>query len=311
MIRYRRSAIQWPKAAKIAVIPSVAFETWPNDLGLAGTHQHGLPRAVPANAVFKRDLRTVWDRQFGERVGIYRLLDIFEQEGIATTFWFNGINVERFPDLAREMEAMGHEIACEHWVHDYAFMKSEEEERLSIRRTVQAFQRVLKHHPHGYLSTGIQPSEVIPKLLVEEGFRYWVDPQNEELPYTLKVAGRKLVVAGSYTAGTALNDYRVYTNGMTSRQFTELLKDSFDLLYEEGEKGRPNLMLCGLHPFISGRPSRALALREFFRYAKSRSDVWFARCGDVADWWHQNYLDSYTEEWPNFYGALLKEGEDR
>jgi peptidoglycan/xylan/chitin deacetylase (PgdA/CDA1 family) len=309
MVTWRRQPIRWPNNAKIAVIPSVAFETWPQDLGLPGTHQHGLPRSCPPNAVFKRDLRTVWDRQFGERVGIYRLLELFENEGIRTTFWLNGLTVQRLPELAKEIETLGHEIACEHWIHDYAFMKSYEEERESIHKTVSSFEKTLNHHPRGYLSTGIQPTDDIPKILAEEGFLYWVDPQNEELPYTLRVGNKQLVVAGSYTGGIILNDYRVYTGAMTPADFLQVWKDNFDYLYEEGGKGRPGLMLCGLHPFVTGRPSRTMVLRQFLRHAKSFPDVWFARCYEVAEWWQKHYMDSYVEDWPNYYGALWDKSE--
>lgn len=300
----KRPSIEWPDGAKIAVIPAVCFETWPADLGLAGTLQHGLPRPIPTNAVSKRDLRTVWDRQFGERVGIFRLLELFEEEKITTTFFLNGITVERFPELSQEIEKLGHEIACEHWIHDYAFMKTAEEERESIRKTVAAFQRVLKHHPQGYLSTGIQPSEDIPRLIVEEGFRYWVDPQNDEIPYTLMVDGKELIVTGGYTGGTIMNDYRSYGAGLTPRELFQVWKDSFDYLYEEGQKGRPSMMLCGLHPFLTGRPARALAFRDFLRHAKRLPGVWFPRCVDVVDWWAKRYLRSRVEEWPNYHGVV-------
>jgi peptidoglycan/xylan/chitin deacetylase (PgdA/CDA1 family) len=76
-------------------------------------------------------------------------------------------------------------------------------------------------------------------------------------------------------------------------------KDCFDWLYEEGEKD-PKFMIWGNHPFLSGRPHRTKMLQEFIRYAKRHPKVWFARAGDIAKWYRENYRDAQVEEWPNF-----------
>jgi hypothetical protein len=59
-------------------------------------------------------------------------------------------------------------------------------------------------------------------------------------------------------------------------------------------------MMWGNHPFVGGRPFRALLLREFIRYAKSHKNVWFATAGQIAQWYRENYRDAQVETWPNF-----------
>jgi peptidoglycan/xylan/chitin deacetylase (PgdA/CDA1 family) len=292
----RRSPVKWPKDALLLISPCVAFETWPEDLGMRGSLNRSIGRHLPPAAVFKKDIRTISDRQFGDRVGIYRLVNLFEKHGVKTTFFLNGRTAERFPDLTKEIDRQGHEIATESYVHDYSFMKTLEEERSDLRKTVQAIKSVVGKPPLGYLSMGERPSDNSPQLAADEGYLYWVDPQHEELPYTLRVGGKELTVI-PYTQ--YLNDYSTYLeDGRTPRQLLQIWKDTFHFLYNEA-KTNPNLMMWGLHPFLIGRPHRAKVLDEFLEYVKGFPHVEFARSIDIVKWWRDNYRDSLVEQWPN------------
>ena len=87
-MKRNRSPIKWPDGARIAITPCVAFETWPEDLGGAGSLQQENRRAFSKNAVTKKNLAIITDREFGERVGIFRILEIFQKEGIQTSFFY-------------------------------------------------------------------------------------------------------------------------------------------------------------------------------------------------------------------------------
>ncbi len=299
----RREPITWPESARIAIVPCVAFETWPDDLGVPGSLQNANRRAIPSTARFAKDMAVITDRQYGERVGIFRILDCFAEEGIQTTFFVSGATVEAYPDLFRDITRAGHEIATENYIHDYSFMKTPEQERADQKRTVEAVTKVLGEPPLGYLSTGVRPTEESPRIITDLGYRYWMDPQHEELPYTLRVDGRELTVLSYWLA---INDYSTYkAEERTPRELLQLWKDSFDVLYAEGDRF-PNFMAWGLHPFLTGRPYRIVVLREFLRYAKGHPNVWFARCIDVARWWEKNYRDVSVETWPNYGTGRLR-----
>lgn len=292
----RRQAVKWPNDARLLILPCVAFETWPEDLGRRGSLNRSMGSSIPLSAVFKKDVRTISDRQYGEHVGIYRLLDLFEKHQVKTTFFLNGRTVERLPDLIKEIDGAGHESASESYVHDYSFMKTADEERADLKKTVQAFKTVVGKHPSGYLSMGERPSSNSPQIAADEGYVYWVDPQHEELPYTLEVGEKELTVV-PYTQ--FLNDYNTYLeSGRTPRQLLEIWKDTFNYMYGEAETN-PNLMMWGLHPFLIGRPHRAKVLDEFFEYVKGFPHVEFARAIDVVNWWRTNYRKSHVERWPN------------
>jgi peptidoglycan/xylan/chitin deacetylase (PgdA/CDA1 family) len=93
----RRSPIEWPEGARIAISILLSWETWPDDLGSPGSHQRSNRGKLPDNAIFKKDMGVVMDREYGERVGLWRLLDVFEREGVKATFFLNGKTVEEHP----------------------------------------------------------------------------------------------------------------------------------------------------------------------------------------------------------------------
>ena len=86
-MKRKRDPIRWPDGARIAITPCVAFETWPVDLGASGSLQQENRRSYPKTAVTKKNLGTITDREFGERVGVFRMLELFQKEGIQTTFF--------------------------------------------------------------------------------------------------------------------------------------------------------------------------------------------------------------------------------
>ncbi len=295
---FRRPAIKWPNGARVAVVPCVAFETWPEDLGLAGGLQNQNRRPIPRDAPFNKDLAVITDREYGERVGIYRMLDVFDRVGIRTSFFFNGINAQRFPERTRQVHAAGHEVASENWIHDYSYMKSREQEDADQQRTVEAIQSVTGTHPTGYLSTGVRPSLNTPELAAKNGYKYWMDPQHEELPYTLKVNGNQRLTVFNYHL--MLNDYTTYSGTeRVPRDLGQIWRDTVQTLQREGET-YPSMVAWGLHPYLSGRPYRAPVLEEFLTWAKSLPGVWFARTRDIAEYWASEYPDHLVEEWPNF-----------
>ena len=307
-MKRKRNPIRWPDGARIAITPCVAFETWPEDLGASGSLQQENRRSYPKTAVTKRNLGTITDREFGERVGVFRMLELFQKEGIQTTFFPPGITIKNYPDVFKEIVAQGHEIGTETWIHDYSYMKRRDKEKKDLEETVKMVEKVAGYRPQGYLSTGVAPSEATPEIILELGYNYWMDPQHEETPYTLKVKGKELTVLSYYQD---LNDYSSYQrSGRTPRELLELWRDCFDYLYEEGATD-PKFMIWGNHPFVGGRPYRAAVLREFIRYAKSHSNVWFARAGDIAKWFRDNYRGAQVEEWPNFSiaGRAAKKGD--
>ncbi len=223
------------------------------------------------------------EREYGDRAGIWRLLDIFLRHHLKVTFLMNGLKVEQFPDIVKEIQAQGHEFSSEGYVHEYSFMYTKNEERESIRKTIKAFESVLGERPYGYLSPGHCHTDNTLDLITDAGYVWWADPLNDDVPYTVQSKGRNLVVIPYNIAGC--HDYSTYGTARTPRDLLQIWKDQFDYLYMEGERGFPKFFSINLHPFVSGVPYRSKVIEEFLQYIKGLPKVWFARRIEIANWW--------------------------
>jgi peptidoglycan/xylan/chitin deacetylase (PgdA/CDA1 family) len=263
----RPQPIEWPDKAKICVTFIVPWEVWPENFATRDSHQRSSHRASPANAVFAKNMAAVSEREYGDRVGIWRLLDLFERHQLKVTMLMDGLKVEQFADVCRDIRAIGHEFASENYAHEYSYMYTREQERESIQKAIAAFAKVLGEKPTGYLSPGHSSTPHTLDLVAEAGcFAWWADPLNSDIPYTVEARGRKIVVIPYNVPGC--NDYSTYGTGRTPRDLLAIMKDQFDYLYWEGEQGSPKYWTVNLHPFVSGVPYRAKVIDEFITYAK-------------------------------------------
>ncbi len=279
--------VRWPNDARIAVSLVVNYEEGSEHSLLDGDDYHETNNEVPSPVPpGQRDLFNESFFEYGSRVGVWRLLGLFDQYQLKSTFYCCALALERNPEVARELVRRGHEI-CGHgyrWEEYHAM--TEAEERESIRQTVFSLERTTGVRPTGWF-TRYGPSVNTRRLVVEEGgFTYDSIALNDDLPYYVAVNERPwLVVPYSFET----NDARFWRGGLVSvGGFYEYLKETFDCLYEEGES-RPKMMSVGLHCRITGTPARSRAVAKFLQYVSQFDDVWFPRRDEIADWWQQNY----------------------
>jgi peptidoglycan/xylan/chitin deacetylase (PgdA/CDA1 family) len=151
----RPRIIEWPNKAKICVTFIIPWEVWPDNFASHESLQrHGGATLPPPKAVFKQNMALITEREYGDRVGIWRIMDMFNRNNLKITFLMNGLKVEQFPEECKEFKAQGHEFSSESYEHEYSFMYTREQERESIQKTVAAFEKVLGQKPTGYLSPG-------------------------------------------------------------------------------------------------------------------------------------------------------------
>jgi peptidoglycan/xylan/chitin deacetylase (PgdA/CDA1 family) len=278
----------WPGGARLAVQIVVNFEEGAEmsiDKGDEMPESYG---DFPPINVAQRDLGLESVFEYGSRVGIWRLLDIFDKEEIKTTFFACGEALEKNIQAAKEIVKRGHEI-CSHGYRWYDhFRMTEEQSRNDVRKAVVAIQKITGQRPVGWYCR--EPGMFIRKILVEEGgFIYDSDVYNDDVPYYVKVEGKNHLVV-PYTPDC--NDFHYWMGKFPNAEgFLNYLKDTFDVLYEESEKGL-KMMSIGLHCRISGRPGRALAISKFVEYVKSFPDVWFATRREIAEYWLEHYPNS-------------------
>ena len=220
--------------------------------------------------------------EYGSRVGIWRLLNLFNSREIPVTVFAVAMAIQRNPAVAEAVLAKGHEI-CGHgyrWI-DYRDVPVDVE-REHLFKAIEIIKDVTGTRPLGWY-TG-RTSENTRALLAEEGgFLYDADDYNDDLPFWTKVNGTDHLVV-PYTLDA--NDMRFASpQGFNSGdQFFAYLRDAFDTLLQEG-RSIPRMMSIGLHCRLVGRPGRIVSLERFIDYAQAHEGVWFARRIDIARHW--------------------------
>lgn len=225
--------------------------------------------------------------EYGTRVGVWRLLEMFEALRIPVTFGACAVALERNAAATKAIVAAGHEICSHGYRWEEHFRMTREEERERIRLAVRTFVDLVGERPLGWYCR-TSPSVNTRELLVEEGgFVYDSDAYNDDLPYFVRINNQRHLVV-PYTGD--VNDTHYWHSPGYETGFFQYLKDSFDYLYAESHHVT-KMMSIGLHLRIIGRPGRAQALKNFLAYASSQPGVWFTRRIDIA----QHFIRQFPE----------------
>lgn len=274
----------WPDEARVAVQFVLNIEEGAESCILQGdarseAYLHELPGRPCREG--ERDLSVESMYEYGSRAGVWRILQLFDARALPLTAFAAGRALELNPEIGRALAAARHEVAG----HGYRWLDyrnvPEDEERRHIRLTVQIIERICGKRPVGWY-TGRVSSNTRRLVQEEGGFLYSSDAYNDDLPYWLGGTFAHLIIP--YTLVN--NDARyLLSNGFASGEaFFGLLKDAFDLLWEEGAR-HPKMMSVGLHGRISGHPARAMALARFLDYVLAHKSVWICRREEIARHW--------------------------
>jgi peptidoglycan/xylan/chitin deacetylase (PgdA/CDA1 family) len=234
----------------------------------------------------ERDLAAESMFEYGSRVGVWRVLRLFEQYGLPLTLNACALAVERHAELAAAIREKNYDICCHgfRWVDH--FLLSVEEERRHIAMAIDSLQRSIGRRPLGWCCrTG--PSIHTRQLLVESGgFLYDSDVYNDELPYWIDVGGTAhLAVPYTHT-----NNDTKYAPGpfATGNDYETWHRDAFDWLYREGVH-EPKMMSIGLHARMIGHPARIAGLERLLVHIMRHSQIWVCERVDIARHWHTHH----------------------
>jgi len=278
----------WRDNARIAVQFVINYEEGAENCVLHGdaASERFLSEIVGAEAFDNmRHVNMESIYEYGSRAGFWRLHRIFSQRKLPVTVFGVAMALERNPDVVKAMLDSEWEIASHgyRWI-DYQFVP-EEVEREHLQKAIQIHESVTGSKPLGFYLGRASPNTH--KLVAEYGkFAYHADSYADDLPYW---QGKQLVVP--YTLDS--NDMRFATpQGFnTGEQFYTYLKDSFDVLYEEG-KTQPKMLSIGLHCRLVGRPGRAAGLIRFLDYIQNKQQVWIAKRIEIAEHWRKTHPKS-------------------
>ncbi|MCL3883115.1 polysaccharide deacetylase family protein [Marivita sp. GX14005] len=234
----------------------------------------------------QRNLNLESHYEYGSRVGVWRLLDLFRDRGLPITAFAVGQALERVPQIGHRLVADGHEIAAHGWRWiDYRDMKPEEEAE-HIAKTIQTIAKFTGAPPAGWY-TGRVSAQTRKLVLERGGFLYDSDAYNDDLPYWIEHGGGRHLVL-PYAFDTNDMRFAAAPGFVSGRDWCDYLIDSFDQLWSDGAR-RPGMMSVGLHCRLAGRPGRLRALARFLDHVAKHEGVWIARRVDIAHHWHKHH----------------------
>ncbi|MDB2390628.1 allantoinase PuuE [Alphaproteobacteria bacterium] len=275
----------WPNDARIAVQFVLNYEEGGENCIL-----HGDPAsemflseiigAAPFEGARHMSMESIYE--YGSRVGVWRILDLFRARKIPITLFAVAMAMQRHPKVIEQALTDGHEIASHgyRWINYHGM--SVDEERAHMEKAIAIHSEICGTRPLGWY-TGRTSAHTRDLVAEEGGFIYDADDYSDDLPFWSKqVASPHLVVP--YTLDT--NDMRFATaQGFhTGDQFASYLIDAFDTLYAEGVTS-PKMLSVGLHCRLIGRPARFAGLVKFIDHVQKHEKVWVARRVDIAKHW--------------------------
>ncbi len=277
-----RPPLAWPDGAHLAlwVIPNIEFFSLQEKVPL-GAGGSGAP--VP-------DVPAWSARDYGNRVGIFRLMQVLDRHGIRATVALNSDLCAHHPQIIeqgnkRDWEWMGHNESNTRRLNEAAAG----EEAGIIRRTLATIEHATGRRPAGWLGSGLQETWNTLDLLAAEGCEYVSDWTNDDQPYLMALGGRRLV-AMPYSH--EINDKPVFERQhRTAAEFHDMICRQFDVLYREGaESGR--VMAIALHPYLTGVPHRIDAFDAALAYICRHAHVWKATGTEIARHYAAQAVDS-------------------
>ena len=282
----------WPENARIALQFVLNYEEGgENNVlhGDAGSEQF-LSEIVGAVSYPDRHMSMESIYEYGSRAGVWRILGEFERRDLPLTVFGVAMALQRHPELTNAFVELGHEIACHglRWIHYQDI--DEATERAHMVEALDTIKQLTGEMPLGWYTGRDSPNTR--KLVVDQGLLYDSDYYGDDLPFWTKVTNssgeEKSHLVVPYTLDT--NDMRFATpQGFNSgEQFFQYLRDSFDVLYREGEE-IPKMLSIGLHCRLIGRPGRFAALQRFMDYVQSHERVWICRRVDIARHWIERH----------------------
>ncbi len=278
--RFKYSAITdrpdytWPEGKRLAFHVALNFEHFAYGEGLGISMSPGIPHPNTYN--------WAW-REYGNRVGVWRLLEVFDALELPVSLLLNSEVYDHCPEVVAAFRARGDEIIAHgrtNSEHQNDF--DEAGEAALIKEATEIIARHEGKPPKGWLSPGVNPSSLTPDLLQEAGYTYILDWPMDDQPVWLKTRKGHIL---SVPYPHEVNDIpMVMLHHGSAAGFADMIIDNFDEMLEQSKR-QPLVYGIGLHAFIVGQPFRLRHLRRALEHVcRHRDQVWFTTIGAVADY---------------------------
>ena len=275
-----RKPLRWPNGARVAVwvIPNIEHFLFDRPSTRNTDGALGLNPDV---------LNYSW-RDYGVRVGIWRMMEVMEKHGVKGTVALNSDVCKHYPRIIEEGNKLGWEWMGHGRTNSEPINRqSEKEERALIGEVVRTIKASTGKAPRGWLSPALTETVRTLDVLAENGIEYVGNWVNDEQPYPMKVK-KGSMIAMPYSQ--ELNDIpAMLAHHRSGPEFAQMIIDQFDVLYEDGRKSGRVMAIC-LHPFLVGVPHRAKYFDQALAYIRSRQEVWITTGRAIVDHYKKNYV---------------------
>lgn len=268
-----RPDYRWPNGRRLAVYFALNLEHFAFGEGLGAELCPGGPQPDVLNFSW---------RDYGNRVGIWRLLDAFAELKLPASILANSSIYGYCPEVMDAVRARGHEIVGHGRTNsERQGVLDEQSESDLIVQTTRVIERFEGARPAGWLGPWISQSKLTPDLLAEAGYSYLLDWCMDDQPIWFSVRGGKRILAVPYPQ--ELNDIPSIVGRKDSAdEFADMIIGNFDEMLEQTEQ-ETLVMGVALHPYIVGQPYRLRALKRALRHIVARrEDIWITTSGAIA-----------------------------
>ncbi len=272
----RRTPYRWPNGAGLAVYLGFNLEHFAFGEGLGA----GIGPASPQPDV----LNHAW-REYGNRVGAWRCLELFDRLALPTAALINTALYDHCPELVAACVARGDELVGHgHSNAERQGALDEAGERALLLHCRERMQVCSGREPAGWLSPWISESRATPDLLAETGYRYTLNWCHDDQPLPMRTRSGKPLWSVPYPQ--ELNDIpMIVVRQMDAKDFAQIIIDNLDEMLEQA-RAQPLVMGIALHPYIVGQPYRLHHLRRALEHvaaARDRGAVWVTTPGAICE----------------------------
>lgn len=274
---HERKPVVWPNGKGVAVWVCIDLEWFPI------TPEDKPFRAPGHMQTAYPDYRHYTSREYGTRVGFYRLLDALAKANVVASVAVNGAVAERYPQVIADIVAAGHEIIAHSTDMNGTIATGlpEADERALIQLSLDALEKASGQRPRGWLSIARSQSWNTVRLLKEAGLDYSCDWVNDELPWRFNNGLINLPL------NHELSDRQIVTVQQHSAEsYAQQMTDAYDWLSREAKQsGGGRLLPLNVTPYILGLPYRIEAFERLIADLAARPDAWFARGDQIIEAW--------------------------
>ena len=270
-VQWPQPTLQWPEGRRVCCTFRIAYEAFRK------SGRFKKDSKIPVNVA------SLSHANYGGAVGIWRLMDLFDRNGIKATIGANGLAVEKWPETIKALHQAGHEIASHGMTNDHHMTDlSPEQQREEVRGCTRVIEACVGVRPVGWAGPANLHTPETLGILAEEGYRWFGDAFDDDVPYVADVNGKRIAVIPKLNYA---NDWRAWSGGLgNASTYFEGFKTSFDFIYQEALRGRAGAMDVIVHAELGGRPNIAIAFEQMIRYVKQYQDVWITTRRELAEY---------------------------